>query len=600
MTMTSAPPPSDEATTMTASSRTNATPSFPSETAAHATAMTSDFLALVGFAARLGTCVNNDASGDGEEGRDGQDAKSVRDEAMLLMSLLMGEKAEEILSEDICVKESRCRKRSNRNGGGMLPYCKDRGGGATGDGEFEFTFPSLSLQTEDCMTMTESSPPAGEAAHGESGATEEHRQAGHQEAGEGRAEEDQDLPPPSQLMGRPQSVRDRDSIRDGSEAMAHNVLESFGAALAWRAKTWIKSLANVLALKEQKKAAAGEDAAGEGRSSHRDEVERGAAADGEFSQEADEDEDDIMNSKEMQIIDAIVKSSEEVSVVNIKTSFRVMPNKVSSRKNTIRDQGEQPSASKKAKTKKETKPAPKNTNEYRVTHKLLFEATISMTSNDGVRYNGVKLQAPGYIQGTFTKTSGNNTRSNDEEGVEGDETLTNVSVTLDTDTLALSLERQSRLVVRRAAEAALMAAGGVEASTSPRLTDSPHVHHSIISPRYVLMSPVNMGVYATASWKEQTTPLPQVPSVHALSGQEDITPSTSSSQKSTSAVVSSSSEGGGCESSDSSAATTTTLLPSKKPSGAGSSGISIGIGAPQSPSFPALLSVANDELTRGE
>lgn len=305
-----------------------------------------------------------------------------------------------------------------------------------------------------------------------------------------------------------------------------------------------------------------------------------------------------MNSKEMQIIDAIVKSSEEVSVVNIKTAFRVLPNKVSSRQNTIRDQGEQPSPSKKAKTKKETKPTPKDTNEYRVTHKLVFEATISMTSNDGVRYNGVKLQAPGYIQGTFTKTSGNNKKSKDEKGVEGEETLAAVSVTLDTDTLALSLERQSRLVVRRAAEAALMAAGGVEASSSPRYTESPHVHHSLISPRYVLMSPVNMGVYATASWQEGT-PLPQVPSVHALNGEDDRTPSTSSSQKSSSAVVSSS-EGGGCESSDSSAATTPTLLPSKKSPGPGGSGISIGNGVPQSPSFPALLSVANDELTRGE
>ncbi|KAL7535107.1 hypothetical protein ACHAXR_006271 [Thalassiosira sp. AJA248-18] len=521
-------PASEPATTMTA-----AAPAFPSD-ASRAT-ITTEHLALIGFAARLGTCVNND------DAADGQDAKSVRDEAMLLMSLLMGKKAEEILSEEIGVKESRSEKRKKSR-----PTECDMG-------NFSFTFPSLSLQPH--------AGPMGAAA--ETKTTGAAIEIGASEA----QDEESDLPPPSELLGRTQSVRDKDGIRDSSEAMAHNVLESFGAALVWRAKTWIKSLANVLALKEQKridalKAATRElGGSSDGGATHEDEDEKGACA---STQEASKEKDDLMNSKEMQIIDAIVKSSEEVSVVNVKTSYRVLPNKVSPKNSdalSIRD--EEPS-SKKARTE-----SPQDVKDYKVTHKLMFEATVSMTSNDGVRYNGIKLQAPGYIQGTFSNKAGS-TR-------EGEETLTGVSMTLDTDVLALSLERQSRLVVRRAAEAAVMAASGIDCASSPHYMESPHVHHSIISPRYVLMSPV--PAYPNG---DLSTELPSVPSVNALNGQEEE----EEPKKAPPALVSSAED----HSSDSSAATTLSLKPSIKNTPSPAS----------SPSFPALLSVANEELSRGD
>jgi hypothetical protein len=170
--------------------------------------------------------------------------------------------------------------------------------------------------------------------------------------------------------------------------MAHNVLESFGAALVWRAKTWIKSLANVLALKEQKRIDAHKATSGVEVEADRDEddAEKGGRGD---------ENDDLMNSKEMQIIDAIVKSSEEVSVVNIKTSFRVLSNRVShlngdAALSSSTTDPEEP-ASKKARKEQ----PPRDAGEYELTHKLMFEATISMTSNDVVRYNGVNLQAPG-------------------------------------------------------------------------------------------------------------------------------------------------------------------------------------------------------------
>lgn len=510
---------------------TAACPAFPSD-ASHAT-ITTDFLALVGFAARLGTCVNNDAT------TDGQDAKSVRDEAMLLMSLLMGKKAEEILSEEIGAKESRCEKRKKSR-----PKDRDMG-------NFSFTFPSLSLQPDMAGPM--------DTAAAESKTTGCPSEEGPGEPQGG----DADLPPPSQLLGRTQSVKDKDAVRDSSEAMAHNVLESFGAALVWRAKTWIKSLANVLALKEQeridalKAAASGEGVStGDGEADQENKEEEGAD---KSYQEGHNENDDLMNSREMQIIDAIVKSSEEVSVVNIKTAFRVLPNRVSQQSSNaqVQDQGPQEPSPKKAKTE-----SPQEVKEYKVTHKIMFEATISMTSNDGVRYNGVKLQAPGYIQGTFANKAGSTTK--------GEETLTDISMTLDTGALALSLERQSRLVVRRAAEAALMAASGIDCASSPHYMESPHVHHSIISPRYFLMSPVP----ACPSDSSMV-----FPSLNTLNGEGE-------SEKAPPPVVSSS-EG---HSSDSSAGTTPTLsLTPTSPKAAS-----------QNPSFPALLSVANEELSRGD
>mmetsp|Transcript_4345 Transcript_4345/g.9619 ORF Transcript_4345/g.9619 Transcript_4345/m.9619 type:complete len:550 (+) Transcript_4345:68-1717(+) len=543
-----------EPTTALTAPLTRPSAAFPSD-AAQASAITTDFLALVGFAARLGTCVNNDATDT-----DGQDAKSVRDEAMLLMSLLMGKKAEEILSEEIGAKESRCEKRKNRS----RPKDRDMG-------NFSFTFPSLSLQP-----YAAPGPEGAAAADAEAKTTS----AVPNEGAQGEAEDDKgdaDLPPPSQLMRRQQSVTDKDAIRDSSESMAHNVLESFGAALVWRAKTWIKSLANVLALKEQERIEALKNAPGKGEdgviTEAGQEVEGGQEGQegaNESSQEEGQtiENNDLMNSREMQIIDAIVKSSEEVSVVNIKTAFRVLPNRVSQQQSTNASQ-KQSSQGEPAYKKAKTESPQGKGKEYKVTHKLMFEATISMTSNDGVRYNGVKLQAPGYIQGTFTNKKAKPT------GAEGEETLTGVSMTLDTNALALSLERQSRLVVRRAAEAALMAASGIEASSSPHYMESPHVHHSIISPRYVLMSPVPAYPQADSS---NAPLLPSVPSANVLNGERV-------SGKDASTMVSSS-EG---HSSDSSAATTPSLTPMKKPKA----------GA-QSPSFPALLSVANEELSRGD
>ena len=425
-------------------------------------------------------------------------------------------------------------------------------------GNFSFTFPSLSLQPDnDCDT--------GNAVSAAADGTEKmdvSSKIGASKADDGDCDMDEgDSSAPSKLLSRTKCVQDKDMIKDCSESMAHNVLESFGAALVWRAKVWIKSLANVLALKEQKRIDA--QKMGLSNDSQMGVVDGGGKKEIRYGEYADDNgNEELLNSKEMQIIDAIVKSSEEVSVVNIKTSFRVLSNKLSSKNNdnlslSFEDE-EQPSSKK---SKNEEKTPQDNLDEYKVTHKLMFEATISMTSNDGVRYNGVKLQAPGYIQGTFTKV---------ESATKGEETLKGVSMTLDTDALAQSLERQSRLVVRRSAEAALVVASGGDCSSSPHYLESPRVHHSIISPRYVLMSPVKEGSFVDL---ESKPGLPSIPT--NLSGDKNR-------------VVSSSSEGHSSDSSATTAATTPTMSPLKEQK------------VPSSPSLNGLLSVASEELTRGE
>jgi hypothetical protein len=421
-------------------------PTFHSE--ASRASITTEHLALIGFAARLGTCVNNDTE-------NGKDHKPVRDEAMLLMSLLTGKKASEILSEEVGVKESAEDKNNN-----IRPKDRDMG-------NFSFTFPSLSLQPNASAVATKPSSPV-EAA--ERDATDP--------AGDLGA--DRDLPPPSTVLSRARSITDKDDIRTSSECMAKNVLDSFGAALVWRAKTWIKSLAQVLALKEEQRlqeAAATKGKGGNG-SDRGDQSHPSTPTN-------NQDSLDLMSSREMQIIDAIVKSSEDVVVVNLKTSFRVTPSRVNSQGSGSEDTTSpetDPQEPERKKLKADVT-SQQQAKEYKVTHKLVFEAVVTMTSNDGGRYKTVKLQAPGIIEGVFVTKS---------QSSEGEETLAGVSLELDTDALALSLERQSRLVVRKAAEATGLAASGVESgSTSPaRDTDSPHVHHSVLSPRYILMSPV--------------------------------------------------------------------------------------------------------------
>ena len=512
-------------------------PTFHSE--ASRASVTTEHLALIGFTARLGTCVNNDAE-------NGKAAKSVRDEAMLLMSLLTGKKASEILSEDVGVNDladDSSRKKHVR------PKDRDMG-------NFSFTFPSLSLQPDAAAATPSPSPVAGVPA-------------------ETIGEQDQaaDLPPPSKLLSRTQSITDKDDIRTSSEHMATNVLDSFGAALQWRAKTWIKSLAHVLALKEEQRlqeAAATNGKGGQGGSDQRDFAPS--------TPKQNQDNVDLMSSREMQIIDAIVKSSEDVVVVNLKTSFRVTPNRIQPQ--------QRGSPEPERKKIRADQVSVQKANEYKVAHKLIFEAIVTMTSNDGGRYKTVKLQAPGVIEGIFVSKN---------DSSEKEETLTGVSLELDTDALALSLERQSRLVVRKAAEATLVAASGVESggATSPtRYTESPHVHHSVISPRYVLMSPIPTQPYISdydddLKKLDLSFPVLTYPKV-------EEEPLTQESREESSAAAPMISDDNGCGS-DSSAATTTTI-----PSSSAAKIVKPTAHTPQSPSFPALLSVANSELTRGD
>jgi len=472
----------------------------PSTFSAISSGVTSEKLALIGVCARLGTCVNNDNS-------NGLGEKSVRDEAMLLMNLLKGRRALEILSDHVESRPSPLCKRKSE-----LLDCD-----AQADGSFTFTSPSLSLEADAQADAHEATT----------------FQRSPSSSGDYTGEGSDKLLSPSALLSRPQCNRDKDGIRGSGESMAGNFLRSFGAALEWRAKTWIKSLATVLALRQQQRI---------------DAPNAPSRSQQQFAGSNSKNEnEDLMSSREMQIIDAIVKSSEEVSIVNIKTTFRVLQASVN----------DSYSESPKKVVKRESHGT---TSQYTVTHKLSFEATISMTSNDGVRYNGIEIKAPGFIQGNFLRDYGS---------VTAEESLSSVNITLDTNVLADALERQSRLVVRNAAESTLVATGTTINGKPPR-SDSPRVHHSVISPRYVLMSPMHKSHFTTIA--NDKARLPQVPSVSALAGAYDCPMD--------GATTVSSSSHGSC-SSDSSANTTPSLAPVKNS---------------QSPSFPALLSVANEHL----
>lgn len=525
-------------------------PTFHSE--ASRASITTEHLALIGFAARLGTCVNNDTE-------NGKDHKPVRDEAMLLMSLLTGKKASEILSEEVGVKESAEDKKNN-----VRPKDRDMG-------NFSFTFPSLSLQPNASAVATKPSSPV-EAA--ERDATDTSGDLGA----------DRDLPPPSKLLSRAHSITDKDDIRTSSGCMAKNVLDSFGAALVWRAKTWIKSLAQVLALKEEQRLQEAAATKGKGGKGY-DRGDQSHPSTPTNNQESL----DLMSSREMQIIDAIVKSSEDVVVVNLKTSFRVTPSRVNSQGSGSEDTTSpetDPQEPERKKLKADVT-AQQQAKEYKVAHKLVFEAVVTMTSNDGGRYKTVKLQAPGIIEGVFVTKN---------QSSEGEETLAGVSLELDTDALALSLERQSRLVVRKAAEVTLLAASGVESgSTSPtRYTDSPHVHHSVISPRYVLMSPVPTQPYISDyedDLKKYDLSFPVLTDPPAR--ENSLTRELSGGESSAAPAPPVISDDNLCGSDSSEATTNSAKCPSTptkivKPTAH----------PPQSPSFPALLSVANSELTR--
>eukprot|EP00521_Asterionellopsis_glacialis_P011158 CAMPEP_0195291992 /NCGR_PEP_ID=MMETSP0707-20130614/8547_1 /TAXON_ID=33640 /ORGANISM="Asterionellopsis glacialis, Strain CCMP134" /LENGTH=544 /DNA_ID=CAMNT_0040352363 /DNA_START=92 /DNA_END=1726 /DNA_ORIENTATION=+ len=221
---------------------------------------------------------------------------------------------------------------------------------------------------------------------------------------------------PADLFGRPLKVDDRDALRLSAEAMARNTLQSYEKAVAWRIQTWIHSVARLLVSKENI-------------------ILKESSGDSNSKTKGTEKElKDLLETPEASLIKALQLAASEIEVVDAMTSFRVLPQKI-----VKKSVGKQPPK------KRMRREQPKQgKSDYTVKHVLSFETVLNLNTPAG--YTEVTLQAPGTIEGTF------------KSGMDGEETLQGINIEVDTEVLANTIERSTRIVVRCASEVCIQCA----------------------------------------------------------------------------------------------------------------------------------------------
>lgn len=204
--------------------------------------------------------------------------------------------------------------------------------------------------------------------------------------------------PPALLLKRPLKVDDRDAYRLSTEAMARNLSRSVQKALDWRMETWIHSLSLALVKKEKKMA------------------EKGASS---------VEMQTLLRTSEAMLLTNLRILKSHLQVTGAGTGFRVLPQKV---------EGQQQQPVLKKRRRLSNDGIEEEEHLYTVTHELVFDGIVNLETPAGV--SEVTLHIPGTIEGTFASIG------NDPD------TLRSVCLDVDTEFLALMLEKASRKVVR--------------------------------------------------------------------------------------------------------------------------------------------------------
>ena len=218
---------------------------------------------------------------------------------------------------------------------------------------------------------------------------------------------------PSQLFSQQIIAQCSSNVNSISEQLAHNVLNSFLSALKWRNRVWIKSLADVIVKRHQ----------------HRIIKRRNQ---GESKESLESFKGEIRKSKEARLIEALAHASSAVVVHDVRNTFEVLEKQLSFIDKVKKNESLPP-------LKKRRKTSPLNSkNEYKLSHAINLESKCTVSANNEKAQ--VILKTPGAIHGTF------------HHDVNGHLNLVDVSLTLDTEILATSIEQQSRKIMRAAAK----------------------------------------------------------------------------------------------------------------------------------------------------
>lgn len=298
---------------------------------------TTEQLMLIGFAARLGTCVSHDdcESDDGD----------LRSEAQLLMNLLVSNTTSEsafignswdlansVIDNDLNRKKGAANVETTKN-----------------PNAFQFSCPSLSLDAKAPLT------PGGTTAP-------QLRERLPSDDTESSIPSLVDPPAPMVAMGRPLVVEDRDALRLSAEAMGRNILKTFEKALMWRKQCWVDALCRPLV---------DEEAA----------LKEGGASEEELRA--------LLETPEAKVISSLHQAT--IDVLDARTSFRVLPQ----RWNKDGGSSELPPLKK----RKSVNDGVETSEEYCAAYVLSFQTVLNLSSPAG--YSQVTLEAPGFMEGKF-------------------------------------------------------------------------------------------------------------------------------------------------------------------------------------------------------
>jgi len=266
---------------------------------------------------------------------------------------------------------------------------------------------------------------------------------------------------PEKLFSRSITINQNSKAKLSSETIANNIMQSFLKAIDWRSKVWTKSLSHHLHSEYEKKT-------GYRKGEEPKEVKNHQARNGEHRQvNYDCDANNvnpaknaspsiaiinqcITRSKEAKVLRAIVHAASSVVVHDVRTTFQVLEQQLD-RTSSPQDYDIQTSRISAGRVNYGRPPPKKRrTNRcherrYKLSHAINLEtrctvSTKCVNSPKGLTHKTIVLQAPGVIDGTFYRSS------------DGDVKLVDVVVELDTQALALSMEKNSRLVLRTAAQ----------------------------------------------------------------------------------------------------------------------------------------------------
>jgi hypothetical protein len=148
---------------------------------------------------------------------------------------------------------------------------------------------------------------------------------------------------------------------------------------------------------------------------------------------------ELLDTAEARVLLFLQKAASEINVVDTKTTLRVLSQRINSEHG--QQNGSPPLKRRKMEDLSSSSLLTESEYKYTVGHVLSFESTINLKTPAG--YTEVRMEAPGFIEGTF--------RSSDS----GEDTLTDISVEVDTNVLAKAMEKSSRIVARTATHAVM-------------------------------------------------------------------------------------------------------------------------------------------------